>query len=49
MMRPFGSKPRKTVSLVRETLRTLSAGDLSAVRGGGFIMRDTVIVPPIRR
>jgi hypothetical protein len=41
-------KTAQKIGLNRETLRVLSAGDLSKI-GGGFLMQDSVIVATGRR
>jgi hypothetical protein len=35
----------KRLKVRKETLRSLSKQDLDKVAGGGFIMKDTVIIP----
>jgi hypothetical protein len=35
----------KKLSLHTQTIRALTPKEVSAVAGGGFIMKDTVIIP----
>jgi len=40
------NKNSKKLSLAKETLKTLSAGDLARVQGGAYALLDTVLALP---